>query len=230
MSAICSSDRRRREPGAEQLVPVVDPEIQRHQPDPDQAVRRPPRLRIGVAEDQELRRQRPGAALEEGIDAVGIGLEPGDRRRLEVSEARFGQAIQAERAHEPVARQRRRAKDLREPPRAQPPAELHLEEPVLGMGEAEAEGRIQETRRPRCAGSRSGRARWSPALRAPRPRSRRRPAATTAAATSTRRPAPPRPARRGRQASSRASGGAGAPQRFSNRPASRSRRVSSARS
>ncbi len=134
------------EPGAEQLVTVVDAEIQRHQPQPDQAVRRPPRLQIGVAEDEELRRQRSGPALEESIDAAGVGLQPGDRRRLEVREARFRQAVQAEGAHEAVARERSRAEDLGEPAGAETPAELHLPEPVLGVREAKAEGRIQQTR------------------------------------------------------------------------------------
>ena len=60
-------------------------------------------------------------------------------------EARFRLAVQAQRAHEAIARQRRGAEDLRQTPGAQPPLELHLPEPVLGVDEAEREARIEET-------------------------------------------------------------------------------------
>ena len=63
-------------------------------------------------------------------------------------EARFRLAVQTQRAHEAIARQRRRAEDLRQTSGAQPPLELHLPEPVLGMDEPEREARIEGTVRP----------------------------------------------------------------------------------
>ncbi len=137
----------RAEPRAQQLVLVVGAEVERHHPQPDQAVGGGPGLDLMVPENQELGRQRPAPALQVSVDAGGIGLEPGPRRGAQVLEARGRPPVEPERAHEAVGRQRRPAHDLGQAPGADPPLELHLPEPVLGVDEAEGEDRILQARR-----------------------------------------------------------------------------------
>ncbi len=100
-----------------------------------------------LPENQELGRQRPAPGSQISVDARRIGLEPGARRRRQMRQARVRPPIEPERAHEAIGRQRCRADDLGQPAGADPPLELHLPEPVLGMDEAEREHRIQEAPR-----------------------------------------------------------------------------------
>ena len=54
----------------------------------------------------------------------------------------LGGAIEPEHAHLRVDRHRVRPEDLGQPSGAVAPLQLHLEQPVLGMGETEAEGGV----------------------------------------------------------------------------------------
>ncbi len=64
--------------------------------------------------------------------------------------ARGRPAVEPERAHEAIGRQRRSPHDLGQPPGPDPPLKLHLPEPVLGVHEAEREGRILEALASKC--------------------------------------------------------------------------------
>ena len=79
---------------------------------------------------------------QESVDPGGISLEPASDRRGQKRELGLGGAIEAEDAHLPVGRRRLRPEDLGEPSRTITALQLHLEEAVLGMDEAEAEGGI----------------------------------------------------------------------------------------
>ncbi len=68
------------------------------------------------------------------------------RRQMLV--VRLGHAVEAEPPQELVGRHGAGPQDLGEPPVPQAPRELHLEQPVLGMGEAEREGGIGFARGP----------------------------------------------------------------------------------
>ena len=78
-----------------------------------------------------------------GVDAGGIGLEVElcfGRQGLEVPGRVVGEP---QGAHELVDAERGRADHLGQAPRGGAPPEVHLPDPVLGMGEAQREGRIE---------------------------------------------------------------------------------------
>ena len=95
-----------------------------------------------MPQDDELGRQRPLVALDQGIDAGGIGLEHGSGVRREIGEIGFGDAIDAEDTEKLVGAEAGLAEQLREPAGADPPAHFHLPEPILGVHVAEREGGV----------------------------------------------------------------------------------------
>ena len=101
----------------------------------------PPRLR-GKAQQQEFGRQRATARCEKGVDPGGIGVERALHLRRQKRDFGFGGAIEAEHPHLPVGRDRLGPEDFGEPAGAVAPLQLHLEQPVLGMHKAEAEGGV----------------------------------------------------------------------------------------
>ena len=95
------------------------------------------------AQQQEFGRQRAVARREKGVDPGGVGRDrPVDRAATETGSLGLGGAVEPEHAHLLVDRHCRRTEDLGEPAGAVAPHQLHLKEPVLGMGKAEAEGRV----------------------------------------------------------------------------------------
>ena len=81
-----------RQSGARDFLSVVAAEIPRHQLDPHHRIGGLPRLRVG-AEQHEFDRERVVVRIDEGVDPVGIGLQPrlglGRQRR----NARLGEPI-----------------------------------------------------------------------------------------------------------------------------------------
>ena len=113
-------------------------QAQGHQLAPDQAVGGPPGFGR-VAQREEFDGARPGGVADPGIDPGGIGVEPlfqGGRGRLCL---RLGQPVDPQPAHVAVHVEGRRAQYLRQPPGPRAAHQFHLEEPILGMHEAERE-------------------------------------------------------------------------------------------
>ena len=73
-----------------------------------------------------------------GVDPIGIGREcpPGFFRQL--GQACLGEPVDAKRAHHSIDADRWRPHHLRQPARAKPSHEIHLEQPILGMDETES--------------------------------------------------------------------------------------------
>ena len=93
-------------------------------------------------EQQELGRQGVLVAVEEGVDAVGVGLKPLLRLGRERGEARLRLAIEPQRSDELVDLEEVGAESLGGAPLADPPVDLHLEEPLAGVQIAERAGRV----------------------------------------------------------------------------------------
>ena len=94
-----------------------------------------------IAGEQEFGRQRV-VAVEEGVDAVGIGGEPLLRPGREGREARLGLAVEAEGANEFVDAEKVGALDLRHASLTDAALDLHLEHPFARMEVAERPRRV----------------------------------------------------------------------------------------
>ena len=101
--------------------------------------------------------------LQVGVHAGGIGLVDRLCVGLEHLEVALGDAVEAERAQEPVGLDGRLAHHLREPRLADPALHLELPEPVLRMDVAHGEGAVLWAIAQRCGGSRGRRAPPPPA-------------------------------------------------------------------
>ncbi len=99
--------------------------------------------RFRRAQHQELRRGEPALQLDPGVHAARIGLQ--HRPRVGRQRGEIGDRVlaQAQRAHHPVDRQRRRPGDLRQPARCRPPHQLHLEHPVARMQKPQCRGGVR---------------------------------------------------------------------------------------
>ncbi len=109
-----------------------------HEAAPQQAVGRAPGLGL-EPQQQEFRRQRKAVPLKERIDAGRIGVERGaqiGRGRLIL---RVCLLRQPQQAHQLVGLQRREAEQLGQPAGAEAAHQLHLEQAILGVHEAERE-------------------------------------------------------------------------------------------
>ncbi len=124
-----------------QLAPPALDQAQRHRLDQDQAVRRLPGL-WAVPKDEEFGRRRVRVLADHRVDPRRIGVEPLQSLGREVLERRLGGAVEAQRAHEAVDREPGLAHHLGEPAGTDPPAHLHLPEPILGVHEAQRHGSI----------------------------------------------------------------------------------------
>ena len=140
-SCSCSRSSLPARPRAEQLVGEVVAQVPGHDLEPDQAVGGPPGLRL-MAEQDELGRQQLGVGLQIGVHAGGIG--PVDRLHLgrEHREVALGDAVEAQRAQEPVGLDGGLAHHRREPRLADPALQLKLPEPVLRVDVAHGEGAV----------------------------------------------------------------------------------------
>ena len=126
---------------AQQLVAKIVAQVPGHDLEPDQAVGGPPGLGL-VAEQNELRRQQLGVGLQIGVHAGGVGLV--DRLHLgrELLEVALGDAVETQRAQEPVGLDAGLAHHRREPRLADPALQLKLPEPVLRVDVAHGEGAV----------------------------------------------------------------------------------------
>ena len=88
-----------------------------------------------IAGDQELGRER--VAVEEGVDAVGVGHEAFLRPRRKRGETRLGLAVEADGANELVEAETIGALDFGHPSLTDPAQDLHLEHPLARMRVAE---------------------------------------------------------------------------------------------
>ncbi len=79
---------------------------------------------------------------QECVDPRGVGLEPGPHFSRQKRDLGLGGAIETEDAHLAVVCRRLRPEDLGQPSRTIAALQLHLEEAILGMDKAEAEGGI----------------------------------------------------------------------------------------
>ena len=93
-----------------------------------------------VPDQQELGWQRILMAVNEGVDAIGVGLKPFLRGRRQGREAALGFTIESEGAYEFVARDPIGAENLGQPPLAAPALRFHLEEPLACVKIAERAG------------------------------------------------------------------------------------------
>ncbi len=95
------------------------------------------------AQHQEFGRQGAAARRALGVDSPRIGREHLPARRREKRDIGRGGAVEAEHPHLPIDRQSLLPEDFGEPAGAVTPHQLHLEQPVLGMDKAEAEGGVR---------------------------------------------------------------------------------------
>src|SRR6516162_9030809 len=82
------------------------------------------------------------ARREKGVDPGGVCFEPAPYRRRQKRDFGLGGAIKAEDAHLPIGYQRLGSEYLGEPSGAVAALQLHLEQPILGMGKAKAKGGV----------------------------------------------------------------------------------------
>ena len=126
------------EAGAGQLVVVVAVQVPGHRLEPGQGVHRRPRLdpvvRHLLAQHGVLERHPGGGAHggDVGVDPVGVGLEVLPRRGGQLRQLGLGDSSPAHRPDHLVGLQATGADHLGEPARGDVPAQVHLEEPVLG--------------------------------------------------------------------------------------------------
>ena len=123
-----------------ELLVVVAAQVPGHRLEPRQGVDRGPRLDLGdVAGEVEHRvggRQVGGrAALHVGVDAVGVVLQVLAGARRQQRQLLLGDPAPAERAHDAIGLQRVGvlAHQLGQPAGGDVAAQVHLEEPVLGV-------------------------------------------------------------------------------------------------
>ena len=83
-----------------------------------------------IAGEEELGRERVAMAVEEGVDAVGIGLKPLLRPGRKGGEARLSLAVEADRANELVDAEEIGAADFGHPSLTDPAHDVHLEHPL----------------------------------------------------------------------------------------------------
>ncbi len=133
------------EMGAQRLELIVLRQLKRHQLAPDDGVGGLPGLRT-VAADQEFGRQRVLVTVEEGVDAICVGLQPLLRLRRQGREAGFRLAIEPERAHQLVDAQEIGAGNFGHAPLPDPSLHFHLEEPLTGVQVTERTRRIVHRR------------------------------------------------------------------------------------
>ena len=126
---------------AQQLVAKIVAQVPGHDLEPDQAVGRPPGLGL-VAEQNELRRQQLGVGLQIGVHAGGVSLVDRLHLGLQHLEVALGDAVEAQRAQEPVGLDGGLAHHRREPRLADPALQLKLPEPVLRVDVAHGEGAV----------------------------------------------------------------------------------------
>ena len=118
---------------------------------------------FGRAEEQELRRAEPAAFGDPGVHAARIGLQHGAGLGGQGGIIRHGAPPQAERAHGPVERERRRTGEFRQPAGGGAAHQLHLEQPVARMHEARSPRPHRWHWRRGCAECHRRRTRYRPA-------------------------------------------------------------------
>ena len=130
----------RRHQAALDLVVHVAAQVPRHRLEPGDGVRRRPVLDlvVGVLQPEhgvlqrDLRRRVP---VQVGVHAVAVGLQVGERLRLEPGQLLLRDPAPPHRPDRLVRLEGGLAEHLREPARGGVPADVHLEEPVLGLHE-----------------------------------------------------------------------------------------------
>ncbi len=134
-----------RDPRAQHLVLQLVGQAQRHELADGDAVGRGPGGEFGPEQPEFGRAaaERLGVHdLEPGVHAAGIGLERGDGGFVLRRHRGHREAVEVEPPQELVDAQGAFAEDLRQPPLRGPAQHGHLPEPVLGMGEAQAEEHV----------------------------------------------------------------------------------------
>ena len=127
------------ETGAQELEPEALRQLIGFELGDDERIGRLPGFGM-IAGKEEFGRQR--VAVDEGVDAVGIGGEAFLRPGREGREARLGLAVEADGANEFVDAEKLGALDLRHPSLTDPAQDLHLEHPFARMEVAERPRRV----------------------------------------------------------------------------------------
>ena len=122
--------------GAQDLEPEVLRQLIGLKLPDDERIGRLPRFGM-IAGEEEFGRERVLVAVEEGVDAVGIGREAFLRPRRKRGEARLGLAVEADGANELVDAEKFGALDFGHPSLTDPAQDLHLEHPLARMRVAE---------------------------------------------------------------------------------------------
>ena len=86
-----------------------------------------------MPQQNEFRRKRTATLIEKGVHAIGIGVQPGERVLGKMGDARLGEAIKAEQAHETIGGQRIASSNLSKTTSTHPALKLHLPESVLSV-------------------------------------------------------------------------------------------------
>ena len=100
-----------------------------------QAIERRPRLGA-EAQQGELGRRPRAEAGDDGVDAIRVALQRGQRPRRQRGQLTGGAALQAHRAAEAICFQALAAEQFGQAPLGHAPAQLHLPQAVLGMNHA----------------------------------------------------------------------------------------------
>ena len=130
------------EAGAQDFVPAVAAEPERHEPCPQKRIGGAPRLRR-VAQQKKLGRQRPFVSLDPGVDAGGIGHQRPAYLRIHSRVLPLGQAVEPQHPHETVRGKGAPPQHFGQTAGAKAAHHLHLPQAVPGVHETEGQGGVR---------------------------------------------------------------------------------------